>query len=326
VRIVRGLWVDDMSKLLESYCMMLLIRSIEERVAALYADGAIFGTCHLCIGQEAVAVGVAHAMRAGDQAVSGHRGHGHLLAMGGDPARLMGELMGRVNGYCRGRGGSQHISVPALGFLGTNGITGGGIPIATGAALSARMRRTGAAVVCYFGDGATNQGIFHESLNMAALWKLPVLYVCENNLYAMSEPVSRTVAGGDILQRARAYSIRAARVDGMDVEAVERAAAELLAHARGGAGPAFLEAMTYRFCGHSKSDRMVYRTREEEARWRKRDPLVTTRQRLLDSGLAAEVERVEHDVKSRVAHAEEAARHSPETPPGDEAAEAYAHA
>lgn len=315
-----------MRKLLESYRAMLLIRMIEERVAALYADGAIFGTCHLCIGQEASAVGVANAMRSGDQAVSCHRGHGHLLAMGGDPARLMGELMGRVNGYCRGRGGSQHISVPEIGFLGTNGITGGGIPIATGAALSAQRRGAQSAVVCFFGDGATNQGVFHESLNMAALWRLPVLYVCENNLYAMSESVARTVAGGDILQRPRAYAIRAARVDGMDVEAVERAAADLLAHARGGAGPAFLECMTYRFCGHSKSDRMVYRTRDEEARWRKRDPIAVTRQRLADAGLSAEVERVEHEVRARVAHAEETSRHSPETPPGDEAAEAYAHA
>ncbi len=306
-----------MRPLLDAYRVMLLIRAVEERVAALYADGAIFGTCHLCIGQEAVAVGVA---------VSSHRGHGHLLAMGGDPARLLGELMGRVNGYCRGRGGSQHISVPALGFLGTNGITGGGIPIATGAALAAKMRNTGVAVVCFFGDGATNQGTFHESLNMAALWRLPVLYVCENNLYAMSEPVARTVAGGDILQRPRAYAMPSARVDGMDVEAVERAAGRLLEGVRAGHGPAFLEAMTYRFCGHSKSDRRVYRTREEEARWSARDPLATTRARLLAAGFEPEVGRIEHDVRSQVAHAEEVCRHASETPPGDEAAEAFAHA
>jgi len=302
-------------KLLSSYRKMLLIRLLEERISALYSEGAIAGTCHLCIGQEAVAVGVAGALELGDQVVSCHRGHGHLLAMGGEPARLLGELMGRQIGYCRGRGGSQHLSAPGIGLLGTNGITGGGIPIATGAALSARLLRTGAAVVCFFGDGATNQGTFHESLNMAALWSLPVLYVCENNRYAMSEPVCRTIAGGEILPRARAYGIAAECVDGMDVEAVEQAAKRALAAIRAGKGPVFIEAATYRFCGHSRSDKLVYRTREEEAQWRERDPLTVTRLRLEKAGWKERLPWVEEEVRRQIAEAEEACRRSPPTPP-----------
>jgi len=310
--------------LAEAYRKLLLIRRFEERVQELFGRGRIAGTCHLCIGQEAVAVGVCGALAAGDQVVSCHRGHGHLLAMGGDPARLMGELMGREIGYCRGRGGSQHLSASQIGFLGTNGITGGGIPIATGAALSARQRRTGAAVVCFFGDGATNQGTFHESLNMASLWKLPILYVCENNGYAMSMPVTRAIAGGEILDRARAYAMRAERVDGMDAEAIEKAAADALAHARSGKGPAFIEAMTYRFCGHSKSDRLVYRTREEEAEWRKRDPVATTRARLVASGEMSEAERIETEVASLLEEAEQQALASPEAAPANAGEGVYA--
>lgn len=310
--------------LIEIYRKLLLIRRFEERVQDLFAEGKISGTCHLCIGQEAVAVGVCGALAAGDQAVSSHRGHGHLLAMGGEPARLLGELMGKEIGYCRGRGGSQHLSVPEIGFLGTNGITGGGIPIATGAALSARHRRTGAVVVCFFGDGATTQGTFHESLNMASLWRLPILYVCENNGYAMSMPVARSVAGGEILERARAYALRAERVDGMDVDAVRVAATAAIVHARSGGGPAFLEAMTYRFCGHSKSDRLVYRTRAEEAQWKARDPVAVTRARLAEAGLAPEVERVEADVRARLEEAERRALASPDAEPASATQGVYA--
>jgi pyruvate dehydrogenase E1 component alpha subunit len=315
-----GEMTESTHKRLADYGKLLLIRLFEERVQALYEEGVVGGTLHLCIGQEAVAVGVAGALEPGDQAVSCHRGHGHLLAMGGDPARLLGELMGKANGYCRGKGGSQHLSAPEIGFLGTNGITGGGIPIATGAALTAAMKHTGKAVVCFFGDGATNQGTFHESLNMASLWKLPVLYVCENNGYAMSEPVARTVAGGDLLTRARAYAMPAERTDGMDAEAVEAAARGLLADVRAGKGPAFLEAITYRFCGHSKSDRLVYRTREEEAEWRKRDPILLARRRLDD----ADVERVEAEVRKRLEEAVAACRAAPDADPAEALRGAYA--
>ena len=311
---------------LSHYRSLLLIRLTEERIASLYAQGGISGTCHLCIGQEAAAVGVAEAMKKGDLAVSCHRGHGHLLAMGGDPERLLGELMGKRNGYCRGRGGSQHISVPQIGFLGTNGITGGGIPLATGAALSQQMRGTGAVVVCFFGDGASNQGTFHESLNMAALWRLPVVYVCENNGYAMSEPVERTIAGGDILARPRAYGIASWRADGMDVEATSAAAHTAVEHARAGRGPAFLELLTYRFCGHSKSDRMVYRTREEEAQWKQRDPILTTRERLDSAGLSTEADRVRNEVEAQLALAERNCRACENAEPHGEVTGVYADA
>jgi len=316
----------NLRKLLSSFRAMLLIRLCEERIQALYGEGKILGTCHLCIGQEAVAVGVANALAPGDQVVSCHRGHGHLLAMGGDPARLLGELMGKEIGYCRGRGGSQHLSAPAIGFLGTNGITGGGIPIATGAALTAKQKKSDRAVVCFFGDGATNQGTFHESLNMASLWKLPVLYVCENNGYAMSVPVARSVAGGDLLNRARAYAMRAERVDGMDAEAVEAAARSALAAVREGQGPAFLEAVTYRFCGHSKSDRLVYRTREEEAVWRARDPVATTLSRLIVEGLGEEAEQVEKEVRALLAAAERKAMSSPDAAAAEAEQGVYADA
>ena len=309
---------------IETYRKLLLIRRFEERVQSLFEEGEVFGTCHLCIGQEAVAVGVAEALSPGDQVVSCHRGHGHLLAMGGDPARLLGELMGKQMGYCRGRGGSQHLSVPSIGFLGTNGITGGGLPIATGAALSAKLRETGSVVICFFGDGATNQGTFHESLNMASLWQLPILYVCENNGYAMSMPVACSVAGGDILGRARAYAMRAARVDGMDVVAVRRAAEAAISGVRSGKCPAFLEAMTYRFCGHSKSDRLVYRTRQEEAEWRRRDPVAKARDALAKAGLASDVERVASEVREALEAAERECVSSPDADPAGAAKGVYA--
>lgn len=302
----------DIEQVIDNYRKIFLIRRVEERIAELFAAGRIAGTCHLCIGQEAVAVGVCNALRPGDQVVSCHRGHGHLLAMGGEPARVLGELMGREIGYCRGRGGSQHMSAPEIGFLGTNGITGGGIPLATGAALSAKMLGAKRVVVSFFGDGATSQGAFHEALNMASLWRLPVLYVCENNGYAMSTPIARTVAGGDLVRRAAAYALRAERVDGMDVDAVETKAADLLEYVRGGNGPAFLEAVTYRFCGHSKSDRLVYRTREEEAQWRERDPVRLLRARLDEAGRGEAADAVETEVAGMLADAERRCAASPD--------------
>jgi acetoin:2,6-dichlorophenolindophenol oxidoreductase subunit alpha len=300
---------------LADYRTVLLIRRVEEQIADLFAESRIGGTCHLCIGQEASAVGVCNALKPGDEVVSCHRGHGHLLAMGGDPARVLGELMGKEIGYCRGRGGSQHMSAPEIGFLGTNGITGGGIPIATGAALSAKTLGKGSVVVCFFGDGATSQGAFHEALNMASLWKLPVLFVCENNGYAMSTPIARTVAGGDLCARASAYAMRTMRADGMDVGVTKVAAEDLVNYVRSGNGPAFLELLTYRFCGHSKSDRLVYRTRDEEADWAKRDPVVTLRQSLDDAGLSDEADKVEADVAEAMTDAERRCDESPDADP-----------
>ncbi len=289
----------DMGDPVGRYEMMLTIRRFEERITRLFREGLIPGTAHLCIGQEGCAVGAVAAARRTDPIVSNHRGHGHFLARTADPVALMAELLGKGTGACMGRGGSQHLCAVRLAFYGTNGITGGGLPTATGLALSQKIRQTDAAVLCFFGDGATNQGTFHESLNMASIWNLPVVYVCENNLYAMSTPVSESMKVSTIADRASAYAMASACVDGMDVEAVRLAVAAALERARTGGGPTLVEAKCYRFCGHSKSDRLVYRSREEEARWRLRDPIKLCREQLLadgaDEGRLSEVEKRAED-------------------------------
>lgn len=273
---------------LDLYERMLLIRLFEERVGRLFADGRLNGTVHLCIGQEAVAVGACAALERGDYVISTHRGHGHLLAKGGDPGRLLAELYGREAGYARGRGGSQHVCCMEVGFLGSNGITGGGLPVGTGAALYLRQHRRSEVVVCFFGDGASNQGTFHEALNMAAVWKLPIVYVCENNLYAMSAPAAKLVSVRDISDRARAYGMPGGSVDGNDVLEVKAAVEAAVARARAGEGPTLLECKTYRLCGHSKSDPRNYRTRAEEKEWRARDPIPRFRERLLAHAVNAD--------------------------------------
>ena len=281
--------------------MMLLIRLFEERIDRLFEEGLIHGTAHLCIGQEACAVGAVSAADPGEPIVSSHRGHGHFLARSSDPAALMAEMLGKVTGPCMGRGGSQHLCARDLAFYGTNGITGGGIPTATGLALSRKLDKTGHAVLCFFGDGATNQGTFHESLNMAAIWRLPVVYVCENNLYAMSTPVWESLRRPEVVERAAAYAIEGLSVDGMDVDAVHSCVAQALEHARAGRGPVLVEAKCYRFCGHSKSDRLVYRSRKEEQDWRQRDPIPTYRDRLLADGHAEEeLARIEERAAERI--------------------------
>lgn len=267
---------------------MLLIRYFEEALSDLFTRNLLGGTSHLCIGQEACAVGVVSALRDSDWLVSNHRGHGHLLARGLDPARVMGELMGKITGYCGGRGGSQHLCSMADRFLGTNGITGGGIPIGTGAALAVRYRNLDDIVAVFFGDGASSQGTFHESLNMASLWKLPVLYVCENNGYAMSNPVGASVAAAGIAERAAAYRMPGRRVDGMNLVEVRRHTTELADYVRSGQGPALLELTTYRHCGHSKNDPRVYRTRTEEAEWQQRDCIEQAAAYLRGLGLTPE--------------------------------------
>jgi TPP-dependent pyruvate/acetoin dehydrogenase alpha subunit len=270
--------------------LLVLIRAFEERVLTLVSDGSIRGTTHPYVGQEAVAVGACMALRADDWVVSTHRGHGHLLAKGGDPDRLMAELFGKASGYGGGKGGTQHMADFAVGYLGSNGITGGGIPIGTGAALSAKMRATGQAVVVFFGDGAANQGTFHESLNLAALWHLPVVYVCENNLYAMSTPVRDACAVEHIADRAAAYAIPGVQADGMDVLAVDAAIRPALERARAGRGPTLIECKTYRFLGHSKSDQRLYRSRDEEAAWRARDPIARLHNAAREHGVLSSAE------------------------------------
>ncbi len=273
--------------LLSCFQRMLVIRYFEEALSELFTKNLLGGTSHFCIGQEACAVGVVSALRETDWLVSNHRGHGHLLARGLDPARVMGELLGKLTGYCGGRGGSQHMCSMADHFLGTNGITGGGIPLGTGAALAIRYRQLADIVVVFFGDGASNQGMFHESLNMAALWRLPVLYVCENNGYGMSNPVRSSTAGVGIAERAAAYGLRGERRDGMDVVQIRDAAGELADYVRQGNGPAVLELTTYRHCGHSKNDPRVYRTPAEENDWQACDCLLQAAAHLTALGLSA---------------------------------------
>lgn len=297
----------------EYYRQMLVIRSFEEKVNDLFLKGKITGTAHLCMGQEAVAVGACRALQQGDAVTSTHRGHGHFIACGGDPARMMAELFGKATGYSGGRGGSQLMADYRLGYLGANGITGGGIPLATGAALSAQMRRTGRVVLCFFGDGASNQGTFHESLNMAAIWKLPVVYLCENNLYAMSTPARNAVSIPDIALRAQGYGIPGIVVDGNDLLAVRAAVTKAADRARAGDGPSLVECKTYRFLGHSRGDPRRYRTPAEESAWRKRDPIRLFRKFMAAQGQLspAEDRRIRQEARKIVRDAVRFAERSP---------------
>jgi len=259
--------------LLALYRQMLLIRRFEERVMAMYARALIPGIAHVSIGQEAVPVGVCSALRRDDYVTSTHRGHGHCLAKGARPDRMFAELLGKAPGYCGGKGGSMHIADPETGNLGANAIVGGSLAIATGAALSAQTRRTDQVAVCFFGDGAANQGLFLEAMNMAAIWALPVVFVCENNQYGEYSATSEVTAG-ELTARGAAVGLAAAAVDGMDVADVRDHALAAVERARAGEGATLLVCDTYRYHGHGMSDPdRPYRTRDEEEQWRTRDPL-----------------------------------------------------
>ncbi|MEZ4518110.1 MAG: thiamine pyrophosphate-dependent dehydrogenase E1 component subunit alpha [Chloroflexota bacterium] len=257
----------------EMLLRMMLIRAFEEKALELYSLGRVHGTMHLSIGQEGSAIGAGTAMADGDYLLNTHRGHGHMVAWGGDINRMMAEFLGREAGYCRGRGGSMHIADIEANNLGANGIVGGGLPISVGVGLSIKMRQSGQAALTIFGDGAANEGAFHETLNMASIWSLPIIYLCENNQYAMSMSTSRAFNIERISQRAGAYGIPGVTVDGNDVLAVYQAVSEARERAAHGEGPTLIEAMTYRWKGHSKSDREAYRTREEVKQWQERDPI-----------------------------------------------------
>lgn len=296
------------------YRMLCTIRYFEEQMLDFLNTGVIKGGSHLYIGQEAVAVGVCAALREDDYITSTHRGHGHGLAKGGEPRRLMAEILGRSTGVCRGRGGSLHLADVETGNLGANGIVGGSMAIAAGAALSAQMRRSGQATACFFGDGAISTGIFHESLNMAQVWKLPVLFVCENNLYAMSVSTSRAHGLTDVAVRADGYGMRSDIVDGQDAVAVYESVSRHADTARRGGGPAFIECKTYRFGGHSRSDARKYRTRDEEREWRNRDPLEVFASYAQESQLlsADDLEAIRSDAKAEIDEAAEFALGSPD--------------
>ena len=277
-------------KLHKALRQMHLIRQFEEGAEQAYMRGLVHGTMHLSIGQEASAVGVGIMLESGDYITSTHRGHGHCIAKGADPKFMFAEFFGKDNGYCRGRGGSMHIADVASGNLGANGIVGGGLPIAVGAALALKQTKKSNVVICFFGDGANNEGAFHESLNMAAIWKLPVVFVCENNKYGMSTSIERSTAVKNISQRAQAYDFPGVTVNGNDFAEVATAAGEAIERARRGEGPTLIESLTYRHRGHSKSDRNRYRTKEEIESWIARDPIQLFQANLLAFNLIQEAE------------------------------------
>ncbi len=312
---------------IDSLQSMLEIRRFEEAVEELFSRGLLHGTMHLSIGQEAVAEGVCAALDEGDFITSTHRGHGHTLAHGADPASMMAELLMKDTGYCRGRGGSMHIADVEHGNLGANGIVAGSMTIAAGAALTQQMQRTERIVVCFFGDGAANEGAFHESLNLASVWSLPVLFVCENNQYGMSMSQDRSTAGGSVARRADAYGIPGTTADGNDVEDVYAQALEHVDRARSGAGPALLECVTYRYRGHSKSDRNLYRSQEEIDDWRDhRDPIERFIGRTLSEGRLDEsaVEQARSSARDTIRGAVEEAYRAPDADPADLEGAAYA--
>ena len=270
-----------------SLASMLLIRAFEERVDQLYLAGRTRGTLHLSIGQEATNVGALRALAAGDRFFSHHRGHGHALAWTDDPRRVMADIMGKAGGFCGGFGGTMHMADVKSGFLGGNGIVAGGLPMSTGVGLAIRLRGEDAVCLVFFGDGAANEGAFHEALNMASIWQLPVIYVCENNSYAMSTPVNRSLNVETISSRAAAYGFPGYTIDGNDFLEVFDCVRAAARRARTGEGPTLVEALTYRIKGHSRSDRQAYRSREEVRRWQEpdRDPLLRLEARLLHAGI-----------------------------------------
>jgi pyruvate dehydrogenase E1 component alpha subunit len=295
------------------YERMLKIRHFESRVSELFAAGEMPGFVHLYLGEEAVAVGVCAALNDDDYITSTHRGHGHIIAKGGDVKLMMAELYGKATGYNKGKGGSMHIADPSLGILGANGIVGAGIPIATGAGMSSKLLKTGRVAACFFGDGGANQGTFHEAINIASAFDLPVIYVCENNLYGVGTLQSQVRKVEDIGDRAAAYAIPGRVVDGNDVLAVYEASAEAVARARSGNGPTLIECKTYRWRTHFEGEPDTYRPPEEVEAWLKREPIAPYRQYLIQEGILDEQEaaRIEAEVIGELDAAVEFARASP---------------
>jgi TPP-dependent pyruvate/acetoin dehydrogenase alpha subunit len=305
----------DLRELLRRMCV---IRAFDSTLPELYTKGLSRGSSHAAIGQEAVAVGACAALEADDYITSTHRGHGHAIAKGADLGRMMAEILGRADGYCRGKGGSMHIADFSIGMLGANGIVGGGFGLAAGAALSAQLRGDGRIALCFFGDGAINQGAFHEISNLAAIWKLPLVLLCENNQFAMSARATATVAGGDLAGRSHAYGFPGETVDGMDVLAVRDAVARAAGRARAGDGPTLVVAECFRFAGHFSGDTMAYRTHEETDPWVERDPVVSFRRALIEQGVVdeAEADAIQRAAEDAVREAIEFAKQSPFPEPG----------
>ena len=305
-----------LDKQLELHRMMMLIRLFEEALEEMFSRGLLHGTMHLSIGQEASAAGACLALDKEDLITSTHRGHGHCLGKGADPFKMFAELLGRVDGYCRGRGGSMHIADLSNGNLGANGIVAGSLTISVGAALSFQMQKKDNIVLCFFGDGAVNEGSFHEALNLASLWDLPVLFLCENNQYGMSMASDKAVAGESIASRGNSYGIESIQIDGNDVEAVFESVTsfknEILASNR----PKFIEAVTYRYRGHSKSDRNLYRTSDEIEYWKEeKDPIKRYIGKLIESGVTeAKLKEIDEGVKELIRDSVKKALDSPMSP------------
>ena len=313
----KGSIAPSQAELLQYFRDMLLIRRFEERAGQLYGMGLIGGFCHLYIGQEAVVVGMQAVLEEGDQVITGYRDHGHMLACGMDPNGVMAELTGRVGGYSRGKGGSMHMFSKEKNFYGGHGIVGAQVSLGTGIAFANKYRGDGRVCLAYFGDGAANQGQVYESFNMAALWKLPVVYIVENNQYAMGTSVKRSSSETHLCRRGASFNIPGEEVDGMDVLTVREAGRKAVAKARRGDGPTLLEMKTYRYRGHSMSDPAKYRTREEvDAIKEKSDPIENLRRKLLDQGAVSEeaLKEMDREVREIVAESARFAQESPEPP------------
>jgi len=315
----------EKAKLIEMYQSMLQIRYFEEKVFELYGQNLVPGTIHLYAGEEAVAVGVCANLRRDDYITSTHRGHGHCIAKGADLGKIMAEILGKKTGYCRGKGGSMHIADFSLGMLGATAVVGAGIPIAAGAGLSIKLRGTDQVVACFFGEGASNQGAFHEGINIAAIWQLPIVFVCENNLYAMGTRQSLVMRIENIAERAVAYGIPGVTVDGNDVLAVYEAASEAVNRARQGGGPTLIECKTYRQKGHSRFDPAVYRPKDEVEGWLKKDPISRLKTKLMEMGALTEEEdeKLRRGAAGTVAEAVKFAMDSPFPEPEEALEDVY---
>jgi pyruvate dehydrogenase E1 component alpha subunit len=304
-------------QLLQMYRTMLTIRSFESHIRELWKQDFISGTCHTYVGEEAVGVGVCAALRPDDCITSTHRGHGHCIAKGADLKRMMAELMGRYSGYCLGKGGSMHIADFSIGILGACGIVSGGVPMSVGAGLSAKLRGTDQVTVCFFGDGATNQGSWHEAMNLAAIWKVPTVFVCENNGWGITMSVKRAVRIENLADRAAAYGVPGVVVDGMDPLAVYETASGAVERARRGEGPSLIECKTYRFEGHWIGDDAPYRSKEEVQAWYAKDPIPAFEARLIQMGVLSTegAEGLKAEVEKALQEAIEFAKASPEPSP-----------
>ena len=301
---------------LELHRMMMLIRLFEEALEEMFSRGLLHGTMHLSIGQEATAAGACLALDKKDLITSTHRGHGHCLGKGAEPYKMFAELLGREDGYCRGRGGSMHIADLSNGNLGANGIVAGSLTISVGAALSFQLQKKENIVLCFFGDGAVNEGSFHEALNLASLWNLPVLFLCENNQYGMSMASEKAVAGESIASRGNSYGIESIQIDGNDVEAVYESVSNYKDEILTGNRPKFIEAITYRYRGHSKSDRNLYRTSEEINFWKdEKDPIKRYIGKLLEQGITEiDLKKIDEEVKNLIRTSVKKALDSPLSP------------